>query len=319
MKTNKNTKKTSIATRWFIPAMVLLSALFIVFPMNAFPLVLMQSMGAQLLFGYVALSILAVLIKQIPTALSSLVSFIILLLFFYPYVKSGHYVESKHKGLTVAHYNVLKYNKKYKQTIDSALDVDADFLSFQEVDNGWAKSLKNELTAKYPYSFINPQEDCYGSAVFSKYPLSNVSLKQWGNHKHIVGSLNYKKQKIRFVTMHTVSPIRPYQLKVRNEQLKALASYIKSIEGPKLAIGDFNTVPWDSQIRRVQQQGALTDSRMHYAGTYPSIFPHLRIPIDYIMHSQEFSCSGFRTLKNTASDHHGIVGYYQLKGKGKSS
>ena len=118
------------------------------------------------------------------------------------------------------------------------------------------------------------------------------------------------------MTAHTRSPTNPQGLRRRNAHLHEMSQYLKSVDGPVLAIGDFNAVPWNDDIQLLQATAELKDSRKGLAPTFPSWGWFLQVPIDYIFHSDDLACVQFETIKSTSSDHFGIVGAYEVKRKG---
>jgi len=216
-------------------------------------------------------------------------------------------------GFRVAHFNVLKYNSEYDSTVQQALATDADLISFQEVDRAWAEAIEAELAVKYPYAHIEDREHTYGLAVFSKYPLQKVQTFELQGVPNIAGQIEWQGQKVNFVASHLKAPLSVSNFRKRNKHMIGLAEYVEALDGPTVVVGDFNTVPWDSQMQKFRRETSLMDSRKHLAPTYPSKGAFAAIPIDYIFHSHEFQCLGFDTLEPTNSDHLGIVGVYQLE------
>ncbi|MCB0429738.1 MAG: endonuclease/exonuclease/phosphatase family protein [Flavobacteriales bacterium] len=213
--------------------------------------------------------------------------------------------------LRIAHFNVLKSNRDYISTLKAAKESCADFLSFQEVNEAWTRILVDGLKDEYPYRMVHSEEECcFGIAVFSKYPLDHEAVRYFGGVANLTGCVCKDGQEIAFITLHPQSPTSEARLHTRNRHLLEAADYFSSIEGPKLAIGDFNTVPWDRNLEQFRDRLRLTDSRKNLAATYPSFAPMLRIPIDHILHSNQIRCTRFDTITSTSSDHLGVVGDY---------
>ena len=93
-----------------------------------------------------------------------------------------------------------------------------------------------------------------------------------------------------------------------------MAEHLALQSGPRILIGDFNTVPWDQALLELRSATGLQDSRKSFAPTYRfKKIPFLHLPIDYILHSQEFECLRFKVLRKSSSDHKGIAGIYRPK------
>lgn len=285
----------------------------ILFPMNIFHFVLIQSMGTQIMLAYAILSILFLLRKRMRLSLISLSVTLILFLFYAPYIKHSTRDPSFVKGIKIAHYNVLQFNHHYQETISSAKNCQADLISFQETDGLWADELRSGLAKDYPYFHYAQQSSGFGACVLSKTPISQLKVFYWENKPNIAGQINTPSGQLKFITSHTKSPIRQARFKARNRQIKELATFLKKSPHNTIAIGDFNTVPWDTALKNLLNTTNMVDSRATYAGTYPAWFPKFNLPIDYILHTKDIQCGAFQLLKDTYSDHYGILGTYRIK------
>ena len=213
----------------------------------------------------------------------------------------------------MAHFNVLKFNNDYQSTVQEALKSNADFVSFQEVSLDWSSALQKGLEQEYPYYHLVPSDQCcFGIAVFSKHPLTGVDTPYIGGIPNISGTIELDDTSIQFVTAHTPSPVGPANYHKRNHHIRQLGKYIEQLEGPVLAIGDFNAVPWDDSVIHFSKKTGLKDSRKELSATYPSWSFIPLIPIDYIFHSKEIRCHSLKTIDSTSSDHYGIVGTYSF-------
>ena len=211
----------------------------------------------------------------------------------------------------MAHFNVLYINNDFDPVVEKALEADPDFLSFQEITAEWQTHLACVLNEKYPYAYGAPREDQFGLSVFSKYPLTEVVQQNWQGVPSITGKIQHPKGAVAFAASHLNAPMVQSWYSSRNAQLRDIASHLSEIPGPKIAIGDYNTVPWAAQIDTFKTSTRMRDSRKGLDATFPSWFPS-RIPIDYIFHSSELQCLEFKTLSGHSSDHFGIIGKYKL-------
>ncbi|MCX6182588.1 MAG: endonuclease/exonuclease/phosphatase family protein [Bacteroidetes bacterium] len=217
-------------------------------------------------------------------------------------------------NISFAQFNVLKFNISYDSTILKALQSNVDILSFQEVDKGWDNNLRKKLKEKYPYVISFPKESCcFGIALFSKLPLKNEHVEFLGGLPNIVADVNVKGRMIHVVSVHTNSPIFKQNFALRNQHLKELAQYLSVVKSPKIVLGDFNSVPWDVYLDQFKNDTKLADSRHSYVATYPSWLGRFGIPIDYIFHSDDITCTSFSQLESSTSDHHGVKGEFRFK------
>ncbi|MEQ9438302.1 MAG: endonuclease/exonuclease/phosphatase family protein, partial [Cyclobacteriaceae bacterium] len=167
------------------------------------------------------------------------------------------------------------------------------------------------LKARYPYDDL-ASSPVHGVAVFSKYPVENFTTYYWGSEPNLTGNIILPDTTVHFVATHTLSPRSEERYAKRNQHLKQMAHYLESINGPVLAIGDFNAVPWNPAIVQIRRQSNLIDSRKGLTPTYPADWNVGGIPIDYILHSNELKCLGFQSIDMAGSDHKGVLGEYQL-------
>ncbi|WKN30876.1 endonuclease/exonuclease/phosphatase family protein [Porifericola rhodea] len=243
-------------------------------------------------------------------AVSGIIVCFLLSIHLLPHIGSPTFTQHQISGnrIKVAHFNVLGSNRHFKDIIDNSMALNADLLSFQEVDKEWALELMDGLESEYPYFAISEHE-VHGVAIFSKYPVENLATYHWTGEPTLTGDILFENQRVHFVATHTLSPRSPQRYEKRNQHLSKIAEYVNHIEGPILAIGDFNAVPWSQHIVKIKQNTDLKDSRKSITSTYPSNYS-LGLPIDYIFHSDELSCISFEALEAKGSDHKGVLGEY---------
>lgn len=301
------------SSNWVLAAILLLPAVFILEPLGFYLFDLLQSLAVYVLLGYYALAAWWLFKKRWHLGFSSLAGFLVLLAFLLPYLSPEAPRPGLESNLRVAHFNVFKYNTDYEGMVWTARETGADMLSFQEVDTAWARELECGLAAEYPYYEVLPTaECCYGLAVFSKHPLPRVDTVWLGDVPGFSGSVQVGDTAIEFLAAHTSAPTTPWRFQERKRHLNQLAEYVQSVDGPMLVIGDLNAVPWNRDIVNLRESGKLHDSRKDLSPTFPRWLPFVRVPIDYIFHSEELACVKFQTIKSTKSDHFGIVGEYEL-------
>ena len=317
-----------------IALVIVLSSLAFVLPTSFYELDLLQSFAAHALVGYTGVALLCMLFRAWWWSASAGGAALVLLLFLHAYIVSpappqtadGH-------PFTVAHFNVLVSNQQYDRVVNQAVASEADLLSFQEVTPGWANELTQRLCDAYPYhQVVTDPHGARGLAIFSRYPLKNVQTRYWADVPNIVGDidLTYPAEAnryeddalivglpsdtlVHFVASHALSPRSESRYRRRNEHIRHIAGYLRSIDRPVLAIGDFNAVPWNPSIVAMKKKARLYDSRRTFTPTYPSRLRDGGLPIDYVFHSDDFTCLDFYAVSAAGSDHRGVVGTYRLK------
>ena len=323
-------KKILFWGRISLALIIILSSLAFIVPVSFYALDLLQSFAVHALIGYTALALLFALFRAWWLTASAGGAALMLLLFLHSYmIQSTPSITAEGHPFTVAHFNVLASNRQYDQVIGQALASEADLLSFQEVSPPWADQLTQRLCEAYPYYHVvtDPWET-RGLAVFSRYPLKNVQTHYWAQSPNITGDIDLTGSTasqdqettevppsdtlVRFVASHTISPRSESRYRRRNRQIQQIADYLKSVDGPVLAIGDYNAVPWNPTIVAMKQKARLYDSRRTFTSTYPSRLQDGGLPIDYVFHSDDFACLDFYAVSAEGSDHRGVVGTYRL-------
>jgi len=291
--------------------LIVLTVILMVLPSSNYYLDLLQSFTFHAFLGLLFFSIIFFLLKWKSSVLLSAAGIIVFAFHLLPHISNGlHNGPAYGAPFTVAHFNVLASNTLYESSIRQALNTNADVISFQEVDMEWLNELVDRLADEYPY-YVFANGSVHGVAVFARHPIEQTQTHYWTGEPTLTGDLLIHGNKVHFVTTHTLSPRSEARFRNRNQHLLHIAEYVKNLDGPVLAIGDFNAVPWSHHIVQVKQKTDLQDSRKSITATYPSNLK-LGIPIDYIMHSDELSCLRFDTIEASGSDHKGVLGEYAL-------
>jgi endonuclease/exonuclease/phosphatase (EEP) superfamily protein YafD len=298
------------AVKTILCTLIWLSVVLFILPTNNYYLDLIQSFTFHALLGYLAITLLFGLMRWRIVAASAVSVSFLLAVHLLPHINNGFSSQYQVYGkpFKVAHFNVLYNNTQFQQTISQALSADADILSFQEVSTDWAFRLMEGLEKKYPY-FAMTEHKVHGVAIFSRYPLENINTYHWTGEPNLTGDILYENKKVHFIATHTLSPRSPERFENRNQHLDQVANYVQNIDGPVLAIGDFNAVPWSQHIVKIKDNTDLKDSRKSISATFPAEYS-LGLPIDYILHSDELSCLDFDTVDAHGSDHKGVIGEY---------
>jgi len=305
--------------------LVLFSAISLIFvlPPQSFLHDILHSFAVQAIIGYGLVGLLASFYRNMLTVAASLGASLLIVGSLYV-AQSSHTVATTNnvyaedRVVRVAHFNVLCSNRQFQKMADSARATRADLLSFQEVSADWGDKLEQLLAEEYPYYQVttDQQHVSRGLAVFSKYPLENVQTIYWDGMPNIAGDVLVQGKAIHFIASHTQSPRNLGRYQHRNQHIRRIARYIKTIDRPVLAIGDYNVVPWNPIIQELTQATELLHSHTGWQPTFPAHLRGMGVPIDYIFHSPEFQCRKFKALPASGSDHRGVVGEYLLRAEG---
>jgi endonuclease/exonuclease/phosphatase (EEP) superfamily protein YafD len=209
--------------------------------------------------------------------------------------------------LRVFHMNVWQPNTAYASAIARALDSDADVISVQEVAPVWAEALVQGLGARYPFMHIEPRENCYGIALFSRIPFQEVRTITLDGTPMIEAVLKRADRPVRLLAVHATSPISYAHFQRRNRQLEEVARHRGQDDTATVVVGDLNTVPWDRAFRRLCARAGLRSTTPATQRTWPSVGPLALIPLDHLLISPGITLAGLRTVHIAGSDHKGLL------------
>lgn len=131
-----------------------------------------------------------------------------------------------------ANYRILSANLNFSNrdvapTLALIAAEQPDLALFMEVV--WAmESQLDALTTTLPYSTHIAADS--GLLLYSKYPLIDVQLQQFGRHsrKSLVAHLAIQGQRLSLVAAHPLPPIEPRMFQSRNTLLADTGDYIKT-------------------------------------------------------------------------------------------
>jgi endonuclease/exonuclease/phosphatase (EEP) superfamily protein YafD len=235
--------------------------------------------------------------------------------------------------LTVMTYNVLAWHDQYEPIIETIRVENPDVLLVQELNNGLAVILENELAQLYPYQVLAPEDNPEGIGVISKYPIKQGSVvlpQLWAGGPQIL-VLDWNGEQILLVNFHltpTTGIIRLDEershIRAREKEAELLNILAGKTPGPIIMGGDAN-MPFLSDAYKILTQD-LVDAYRSTGGGLGHTFPGSTLPesdrphlgplflpawlmrIDYIFHSTDWVAVSAHTAKiDGVSDHRGVV------------
>jgi endonuclease/exonuclease/phosphatase (EEP) superfamily protein YafD len=184
-----------------------------------------------------------------------------------------------------------------------------DFLVLEEINARWLADLA-WLTNTYPHRLVQPREDNFGIALYSKLPLQDGRIIDIGEAgvPSIIATVQTEKTNLLVVATHPLPPFGYNYSRLRNEQLEQLPKYLRSPH-PILLLGDLNATPWNTHFRKLLKQTGLRDSTkgFGYQPSWPSHAPLFLIPLDHCLHSEGIAIFDRRIGKNVSSDHYPLI------------
>lgn len=207
--------------------------------------------------------------------------------------------------------NVHTANTRHDLVLEEIHRVKPDVLLLMEVDSAWEQALQG-LVEILPHHVIEPREDNFGIALFSRLPLKTPQVVDWTGDSgvpSITAVVEVSKQSLFFVGTHPVPPASEGNSRLRNEQLEKIAQSVSQQKLPVVVAGDLNATPWSPHFRKFEKAAMLKDTgrRSGWRPTWPAVFPPLWIPLDHCLVSKEFLYASRTVGKSVGSDHYPII------------
>jgi endonuclease/exonuclease/phosphatase (EEP) superfamily protein YafD len=207
--------------------------------------------------------------------------------------------------------NVSTSNTRHDLVLDLVRDVDPDLLVLLEVDDAWIGGLA-PIDDRLPHAIARPRPDNFGIALYSRRPARTHRIETLGSAAvpSIVAAFGDEddadRQSFTLIATHPLPPSGRRNSALRNEDLRGLASLVRTIDGPVLVLGDLNATPWSHHFRRLVRETGLRDSTRGFGlqPTWPTdMLRPLRIPIDHCLVSEDLVVIDRRTGPDIGSDH----------------
>lgn len=234
------------------------------------------------------------------------------------YLPQSSVVASEIEGqkLRVLQSNVYKYSHQYHKVISLVREEQPDIAVFLEVGKAGAKELE-VLQDILPYHIANQDVDIDGTAIYSKLPLENTSIKSLGGgRKNVLADVSIQGQVFSIIASHPSNAIGKAYVEERNRQLAAIADYVAEVKNP-LVVGDFNVTMWSPYYKDFVGKARLRNARVGFGilPTWPTFRPLLYIPIDHCLVRRDIKVLNSRTGREIGSDHLPLITDLLIPGK----
>jgi endonuclease/exonuclease/phosphatase (EEP) superfamily protein YafD len=214
--------------------------------------------------------------------------------------------------------NVLWSNSNYAALLEAVHEAHPDILVLQEFTEKWLDQTPGFIS-EYPHYKTVPRPGGAGMALFSRYPLEDVSILTLdaSTHTALLAKVNIQGTAVSLLALHPPTPVRTDKFLNRNRQFTEAASILRAARGPRLLIGDLNTTMWSPYFTRLVRDSGLRDARLGFGlrPSWPLPLPaFLQLPIDHCLVSDEVSVEGISTGRRTGSDHRPLIVDVRLSG-----
>jgi endonuclease/exonuclease/phosphatase (EEP) superfamily protein YafD len=222
--------------------------------------------------------------------------------------------ETAMPGVKLLVSNVYYANRESRRLLDLVAEEDPDVAGLIEVNQRWLNEL-SELRARYPYRYAVPDERFVGLALYSRLPLASARTEHFGGSTPaIVVTLGTASGDLVLVLAHPTPPISASVIQRRNEQVRALAEFVRDAAVPVVIAGDLNMTMWNPGYRPLAETAGLSNARAGrgVGPTWPS-FWRLGVPIDHVLATDDVEFRNFRVLRDIGSDHRPIAAEFALR------
>jgi len=194
-----------------------------------------------------------------------------------------------------------------------------DVLVLEEVTSSAAASMTG-LHGRFPYSAGQPAPGAWGTMVFSRYPLSDVTRLPVSK-----GTWQARVQAptpFWFVGVHTAQPLTGATV-WRTDHARLLSS-VRELHGAVVLAGDFNATLDHRPVRRLLGSGLSDAARQANAGwqpTWPGAgdaagalpFGLRLLTLDHVLTDDRYSAISTSTYEIPGSDHRALVARLALR------
>lgn len=216
---------------------------------------------------------------------------------------------AKQGPLRVLSFNVNTANTNFTEVLEYVGQQEADVVFLMEVNQAWVDRLE-PLNDLYPHRIIQPREDNFGVAVFSKQPFVSEEVLYYSafDLPAVVFEVVLEGTTYHLIGAHPLPPMNGFNYEARNAELLDLARRIAS-KPHAIFMGDFNLTPFSPYFREILAISGLRDSAngLGLVPTWNSANPLFAIPIDHMLISKDLAISLRAIGPSLGSDHNPLV------------
>ena len=236
--------------------------------------------------------------------------------------------------LTVMTFNTLAWDRDAKEIVRAIECADPDLVTLQEIGPRPIAQVLLALDRRLPYAAVHASPSSSGTATLSRFPLlaaEPFTLSRTGAHwchRLVVGAPGGP---LTLLNVHTKIPrlrrsrlpfgrfVVPasFHAERRLREVHRLCAILDAVEGPLLAMGDFNMTERSEDHALIARR--LTDAYraagrglghtfpawLTFPAGLPLPFPALRL--DHVFHSEHFRTVSARVGPSAGSDHHAVI------------
>lgn len=212
-------------------------------------------------------------------------------------------------GFTLYFANLYVGNHDVEAIARSVRDANADIVVLIEIGDGLRPGL-DQVLASYPYRTSTPRVE--GGAgpssmlIASRWPLNPRPIEL----THMFAVAAEVQTPAGPVTLAGIHLTRPWPFQYQWAQIiqaQGLLEWRKSVEGPLVLAGDFNSVSSARIGRMIRSEGGLI-AAPGWPGTWPSFLPPWAgMTIDHVYRTPDLALTRRRVGRDNGSDHRPVI------------
>lgn len=216
--------------------------------------------------------------------------------------------------------NVYFGNPDFQGIADEIAEVNPDVLFLQEFGPRMELALREHgLLELYPYVKIAYENPYFGTALYSKLPLTETTVVEAGGRPYIKASIEVGGQEVHLYDLHPTSPgLGPSTAGHWNAGWREILRGLKADDGMLIAAGDFNMNQhhhWYRELRKAGFTSAHEERGRGNATTWPQGRKLRPIRIDQVFHSAGIVCLSIREGRGEGSDHRPVIAELAILGR----
>lgn len=218
--------------------------------------------------------------------------------------------QARGRPFVVAAANVAATNTRAGDATTALGDLDADILVVVEYTPELQEALRERgALADYPHRVEDARRDFFGSAVYSRFPISGHHIERTDGLPMLQVVVDVHDTTVTVVAVHTIQPLAG--LDTLRRQLSALARLGRSTAGPLVLAGDFNATRQHRPFRALLRAGLRDAHAVRGRGaarTWPvgRWLPPFAL-LDHVVVSSQLSVLDVDEAGIPGSDHRAVV------------
>jgi endonuclease/exonuclease/phosphatase (EEP) superfamily protein YafD len=210
-----------------------------------------------------------------------------------------------------ADLRVLFYNAQFREAmtadavVDEILEAEADVVVIAEAQE--VAPARTRLEAAYGFVSPCPPEDC-DLLVASRRPVRRfwrLELNPAWPPRYAVAEIELRSGETMFLS--AVHLAKPWFSGLAESEIARLSAQYDWLEGPAVAVGDFNMPPWSWPMRRLLERTGFRAIRGQF-GTWPRAAGTAGLPIDHVLVRDGIRVTALRPFgQDLTSNHRGFI------------